>query len=130
MLPEVALMFAVKNLSDTVSHSTVFHSQYGLQGPQLVIMVPTRELGVQIVMLIYKLFGGAVNSQIPGDAANMFTYTGPRGLKASLPPPIPPPPSFVNSVTHSCIHRSLSATASCSSQSVAESVCCEPSLQY
>ena len=52
-----------------------------MQGPQLVIMVPTRELGVQIVMLIYKLFGGAVNSQVPGDAANMFTYTGPRGLK-------------------------------------------------
>lgn len=54
-----------------------------LQGPQLVIMVPTRELGVQIVMLIYKLYGGAVNSQVPGDAANMFTYKGPRGLKAS-----------------------------------------------
>ena len=52
-----------------------------MQGPQLVIMVPTRELGVQIVMLIYKLFGGSVNSQVPGDAANMFTYTGPRGLK-------------------------------------------------
>lgn len=52
-----------------------------LKGPQLVIMVPTRELGVQIVMLIYKLFGGAVNSQVPGDAANMFTYKGPRGLK-------------------------------------------------
>lgn len=55
-----------------------------MQGPQLVIMVPTRELGVQIVMLIYKLFGGAVNSQVPGDAANMFTYKGPRGLKARL----------------------------------------------
>ncbi|DBA95016.1 hypothetical protein WJX77_005449 [Trebouxia sp. C0004] len=52
-----------------------------LKGPQLVIMVPTRELGVQIVMLIYKLYGGAVNSQVPGDAANMFTYNGPRGLK-------------------------------------------------
>lgn len=55
-----------------------------VQGPQLVIMVPTRELGVQIVMLIYKLFGGAVNSQVPGDAANMFTYTGPRGLKVGV----------------------------------------------
>ena len=54
-----------------------------MQGPQLVIMVPTRELGVQTVMLIYKLFGGAVNSQVPGDAANMFTYHGPRGLKVS-----------------------------------------------
>lgn len=46
-----------------------------------MIIVPTRELGVQTVMLIYKLFGGAVNSQVPGDAANMFTYQGPRGLK-------------------------------------------------
>lgn len=57
------------------------HAPCFLQGPQLVIIVPTRELGVQTVMIIYKLFGGAVNSQVPGDAANMFTYQGPRGLK-------------------------------------------------
>ena len=54
---------------------------YWLQGPQLVVIVPQRELGVQICLLIYKLFGGSLSSRLPGDQANMFTYTGPRGLK-------------------------------------------------
>ncbi|GAB4823402.1 hypothetical protein N2152v2_010448 [Parachlorella kessleri] len=52
-----------------------------LQGPQAVIIVPTRELGVQVVMLIYKLFGGSVNVGIPGTGGNIFQYDGPRGLK-------------------------------------------------
>ena len=52
-----------------------------LSGPQAVIVVPTRELGVQVVMLIYKLFGGSVNPGIPGERANMFRYRGPKGLK-------------------------------------------------
>ena len=52
-----------------------------MQGPQLVVIVPQRELGVQICLLIYKLFGGSLSSRLPGDQANMFTYTGPRGLK-------------------------------------------------
>ncbi|KAK9909664.1 hypothetical protein WJX75_005823 [Coccomyxa subellipsoidea] len=51
------------------------------RGPQLVIVVPTRELGVQTVMLIYQLFGGSVNAGIPGDPTNMFSYTGPRGIR-------------------------------------------------
>ena len=48
---------------------------------------------MQEAMLIYKLFGGSVNPGIPGASANMFAYTGPRGLK-------------VNSldVTRSCKH--------------------------
>ena len=50
------------------------------QGPQAVIVVPTRELGVQVVMLIFRLFGGSVNQGLPGAGANMFTYLGPRGL--------------------------------------------------
>lgn len=54
-----------------------------LQGPQLMIVVPTKELGVQTVMLIYKLFGGSMNSGIPGDPTNMFSYSGPRGIKVS-----------------------------------------------
>eukprot|EP00891_Asterochloris_glomerata_P003480 jgi/Astpho2/3480/Aster-08115 len=52
-----------------------------LKGPQLVVIVPQRELGVQICLLIYKLFGGSLSSRLPGDQANMFTYKGPRGLK-------------------------------------------------
>ncbi|KAK9828026.1 hypothetical protein WJX81_001394 [Elliptochloris bilobata] len=52
-----------------------------LQGPQLVIIVPTRELGVQTIMLVYKLFGGSVTQGVPGDPSNMFAYSGPRGLK-------------------------------------------------
>jgi hypothetical protein len=53
-----------------------------LQGPGALIIVPTRELGVQAVMLVYKLFGGSVNPGVnPGERANMFRYHGPRGLK-------------------------------------------------
>lgn len=52
-----------------------------LLGPQLVIVVPTRELGAQIAMIIYKLFGGSVAHGIPGHAENMFRYSGPRGIK-------------------------------------------------
>lgn len=47
----------------------------------MVILVPSMELGVQEAMLIYKLFGGSVNPGIPGASANMFAYSGPRGLK-------------------------------------------------
>jgi hypothetical protein len=54
-----------------------------LQGPQAVVVVPTRELGVQLVMLVYRLFGGSVNQGVPGQGGNMFDYHGPRGLKAS-----------------------------------------------
>jgi len=50
-------------------------------GPQLVIVVPTRELGAQIAMIVYRLFGGSVAHGIPGSAENMFRYSGPRGLK-------------------------------------------------
>ena len=36
---------------------------------------------MQTVMLIYKLFGGSVNSGVPGEPTNMFNYSGPRGVK-------------------------------------------------
>lgn len=51
------------------------------QAPLCLVLVPTRELGVQIVMLVYKLFGGSVNAGVPGESSNMFAFTGPRGLK-------------------------------------------------
>jgi hypothetical protein len=47
--------------------------------------VPTRELGVQTAMLLYKLFGGSVHAGIPGDPTNMFAYTGPRGIRVRAP---------------------------------------------
>jgi hypothetical protein len=36
---------------------------------------------VQLVMLVYRLFGGSVNQGLPGLGGNMFDYHGPRGLK-------------------------------------------------
>ena len=55
------------------------------QGPQLVVVVPTRELGVQTVMLAYKLFGGSVHAGVPGDPTNMFAYRGPPGIRVRGP---------------------------------------------
>jgi superfamily II DNA/RNA helicase len=48
--------------------------------PQAIIVVPTRELGVQHVMLTWRLLGGNISRRNPGDRANMFSYTGPRGV--------------------------------------------------
>jgi hypothetical protein len=50
-------------------------------GPQAVVVVPHRELGRQLALLIYRLLGGSVANGLPGDRANMFTYTGPRNVK-------------------------------------------------
>lgn len=52
-----------------------------LKGPQLVIIAPTRDLGVQIAMQVYSLFGGSTNAGVPGAPGNMFQFKGPRGLK-------------------------------------------------
>ena len=53
-----------------------------LEGPQLVIVVPTRELGVQVAMIVFRLFGGSLASDgIPGNRSNMFRFNGPRGLR-------------------------------------------------
>jgi superfamily II DNA/RNA helicase len=54
-----------------------------LDGPQLLVLVPTFELGAQVALLLYKLFGGNISSRTPGDPANMFTYEGPRGIRVS-----------------------------------------------
>lgn len=54
---------------------------YCYQGPQLVIIVPTRDLGVQVALLAYKLLGGSVSHGYgPGSQTNMFRYHGPRGI--------------------------------------------------
>lgn len=60
--------------------------------PAILIVVPTRELGVQVSMIAYRLLGGgATNPTLqpythpsrfqPGGKANMFSYSGPRHVK-------------------------------------------------
>uniref|UniRef100_A0A7S4JGV2 RNA helicase n=2 Tax=Guillardia theta TaxID=55529 RepID=A0A7S4JGV2_GUITH len=60
--------------------------------PLAVIVVPTRELGVQVSMLCYQLLGGSRRNPtlqpnsllpqvMPGNRLNMFKYTGPRRAK-------------------------------------------------
>lgn len=44
------------------------------------MVVPHRELGVQVSLLLFRLLGGSVNVGVPGERANMFTYFGPRGI--------------------------------------------------
>ena len=48
---------------------------------QLLVIVPTRELVVQNSMLIWRILGGNVSTQRPGDSGNIFRYIGPRGVK-------------------------------------------------
>jgi hypothetical protein len=71
-----------------------------LPTPAVLIVVPTRELGVQVSLLAYRLLGGSENNPTiqpyghtpfrdlkarfkPGDRSNMFTYTGPRQVKVA-----------------------------------------------
>ena len=42
--------------------------------PLALFLVPTRELGAQLALLIWQLLGGNDSSRNPGDPANMFTY--------------------------------------------------------
>jgi len=62
--------------------------------PVLMVVVPSRELGVQVSLLAYRLLGGSPSNPTlqpfahasryePGNAANMFTYTGPRRVKVA-----------------------------------------------
>ena len=60
--------------------------------PAVLVVVPTRELGVQVSMLCYRLLGGGTTNPslqpythpsrfVPGGKANMFSYQGPRHVK-------------------------------------------------
>ena len=62
--------------------------------PVFMIVVPSRELGVQVSLLAYRLLGGSPSNPTlqpyahasryqPGNVANMFTYTGPRRVKVA-----------------------------------------------
>ena len=60
--------------------------------PAILVIVPTRELGVQVSMLCYRLLGGGTSNPTLqpyadpkryqfGGKANMFSYKGPRHVK-------------------------------------------------
>ena len=62
--------------------------------PAVLIVVPTRELGVQVSMLCYRLLGGGTTNPsiqpynhpsrfVPGGKANMFSYKGPRHVQVA-----------------------------------------------
>lgn len=62
--------------------------------PAVLVVVPTRELGVQVAMIVYRLLGGGSTNPTlqpythpsrykPGGKANMFSYSGPRHVKVA-----------------------------------------------
>jgi len=54
-----------------------------VRNPLALIVVPTRELGVQTALLLYELVGGSTKKtalQMSG-LQNMFKYKGPKGVK-------------------------------------------------
>ena len=50
-------------------------------GPRAIVIVPTRDLGVQVALLAYRLLGGSMNRGQPGAADNMFAYSGPKSAR-------------------------------------------------
>jgi len=47
-----------------------------------LVLVPTKELAVQVCLLAYKLLGGSLRKNYtPGDRLGMFQYGGPRGIR-------------------------------------------------
>jgi len=54
-----------------------------VKNPLALIVLPTKELGVQTALLLYELVGGSTKktaTELSG-MANMFKYTGPKGVK-------------------------------------------------
>ncbi|KAL3918009.1 MAG: hypothetical protein SGILL_004446 [Bacillariaceae sp.] len=63
--------------------STLGKSGKDVKSPLSLIIVPTRELGIQTAMLVYELVGGSIKKD-PNDIrgkANMFKYKGPKGVR-------------------------------------------------
>ena len=63
--------------------STLGRSGSDVKKPLVLIVVPTKELGVQIAMLLYQLVGGTVRKKAASfvGKASMFKYKGPKGVK-------------------------------------------------
>ena len=63
--------------------SSMGKSGTDVKNPLALIVVPTRELGVQTALLLYELVGGSTKktaTELPG-LSNMFKYKGPKGVK-------------------------------------------------
>jgi len=63
--------------------ATLGKSGKDVKSPLALVVVPTRELGVQTAMLLYELIGGSVKKEATEirDKANMFKYKGPKGIR-------------------------------------------------
>ena len=67
------------------SLSTLGKSGKDVRSPLALIVVPTRELGVQTAILLYELVGGSIKKDptaIRGKA-NSFSYKGPKGVRVA-----------------------------------------------
>lgn len=65
------------------SLSTLGESGKDVKSPLALIVVPTRELGIQTAISLYQLVGGNIKdspTQMSGKA-NMFKYRGPKGVR-------------------------------------------------
>eukprot|EP00979_Chaetoceros_neogracilis_P017244 scaffold10194_cov279-Chaetoceros_neogracile.AAC.8 len=63
--------------------SSMGKSGTDVKNPLALIVVPSRELGVQIALLLYELVGGSTKkteTELPG-IKNFFKYKGPKGVK-------------------------------------------------
>ena len=63
--------------------STLGSSGTDVKNPLALIVVPSRELGVQIAMVLYELVGGNIkeNPTEFSGKKNMFKYKGPKGVR-------------------------------------------------
>jgi superfamily II DNA/RNA helicase len=64
--------------------STLGKSGTDVKSPIALIVVPTRELGVQTALLLFELVGGnkkKIGSTDSSGKKNMFKYKGPKGVK-------------------------------------------------
>ena len=65
------------------SIATLGRSGTDIKSPLALVVVPTRELGVQTAMLLYQLVGGNIKDSATqrSGKANMFKYKGPKGIR-------------------------------------------------
>ena len=65
------------------SMATLGRSGTDLKSPLALVVVPTRELGVQTALLLYQLVGGNIKDSPTARSgkANMFKYKGPKGIR-------------------------------------------------